>query len=64
MTNKNSLNNTIYNILIFISWIVLIFAIISSLIMWQKTNNWMFTISGLIGSLGVLFNIYLLSREK
>ncbi len=64
MNNKNSLNNTIGNILIFISWLVLIFAIIFSLIIWQKTNNWMFIICGLIGSLGVLFNIYLLSREK
>lgn len=67
MTNKNtknSLNNKIINITIFTLWIVIIFAIIFGIIIWQKTNNLVFIITVPIGVLGVLFNIYLLSREK
>jgi multidrug efflux pump subunit AcrB len=67
MTNKNtknSLNNKIINITIFTLWIVIIFAIISWIIIWQKTNNLVFAISIPIGILGVLFNIYLLSKER
>ena len=62
--NKNSLNNTIENIVIVISSIVLICTIISSIIIWEKTSNLVYIISGGIGALGVLFNIYLLSKEK
>jgi hypothetical protein len=64
MANKNSLNNTIGNIVIFTSWIVLISVIILGVVLWQKTNNFVFIISGLIGALGVLFNIYLFSKAK
>ena len=65
MTNdKSSLNNTIGKIIIFISWIVLICGIISWFIIWKKTNNFIFIICGSIGTLGVLFNIFLLSKEK
>ena len=62
--NRNSLNNTIVNIVIFILWIVLICTIISSIIIWEKTSNFVYIISGLVGTLGILFNIYLLSKEK
>ena len=62
--NKNSLNNKIGNIVIFISWIVLICAIISYIIIWQKTSNFLYIIVGTISVLGISFNIYLLSKAK
>ncbi|BCZ46746.1 hypothetical protein psyc5s11_28130 [Clostridium gelidum] len=62
--NKNSLNNTIGNIVIFISWIILICIIIGNVITWQKTNNLRYIISGALAVLGGLFNIYLLSKVK
>ncbi|OOM74242.1 hypothetical protein CLOBL_44180 [Clostridium sp. BL-8] len=62
--NKNSLNNTIVNIVIFILWIVLVCTIISSIIIWEKTSNLVCVISGVIGTLGILLNIYLLLKEK
>lgn len=62
--NKNSLNNTIANIVIFISWIMLICIIIGNVILWQKTNNLTYIISGALAVLGGLFNIYLLSKAR
>ena len=61
---KISLNNKLINLSIFIGWIVIIFAVITGFIMWQKTKD-LFRIAFItIGILGVLFNIYLLSRAK
>lgn len=62
--NKNSLNNKIGNIVIFISWIILICVIIGNVIIWQKTNDLVYIISGAIAVLGGLFNIYLLSKAR
>lgn len=62
INNKSSLNNTISNIFIFISWIVLICAIIFRLVLWRETNDLVHTISGVICALGILFNIYLLAK--
>lgn len=69
MFNKNSnnrkfLNNTIVNIVICILWAALIFTIISSIIIWKKTSDLIYIVSGVIVILGLLFNIYLLSKEK
>lgn len=64
MINKNSINNTIANIIILISWIILICSIITSLIVWKKTSNLVYVISGIIATVGGLFNIYLLYKEK
>jgi predicted membrane chloride channel (bestrophin family) len=63
MDNKN-LNNKLINILVFISLIIIICMGITFVIAWKKTNDLIFIISGPIGILGVLFNIYLLSRAK
>ncbi|MDR5588999.1 MULTISPECIES: hypothetical protein [Clostridium] len=62
--NRNSLSNTIVNTVISILWIVLICTIISSIIIWEKTSDLVYIISGVIGTLGILLNIYLLSKEK
>lgn len=62
--NKKSLNNTIVNTVIFISWIILICVIIVNFIIWQKTNNLVYILSGAIAVLGGLFNIYLLSKAR
>ncbi|MDP4144931.1 MAG: hypothetical protein Q8936_10700 [Bacillota bacterium] len=63
-TNKSSLNNTIGNIVISILWIILVCIIILCAIMWKKTSDFMIIISGVIGVIGVLFNIYLASKSK
>ncbi|WP_315078590.1 hypothetical protein [uncultured Clostridium sp.] len=62
--NRKSLNNTIVNIVISILWVALICTIISSIIIWEKTSDLVYIISGVLGTLGILFNIYLLSKEK
>ena len=62
--NKNSLNNTIGNVVIFISLIILISGTIVYVILWQKTNNLVYIISGALAVLGGLFNIYLLSKAR
>ncbi|MBZ0312421.1 hypothetical protein K7185_08040 [Clostridium butyricum] len=64
MINKNSINNTIANIIILISWIILICSIVTSVIVWKKTSNLVYVISGIIATVGGLFNIYLLYKEK
>ncbi|MFL0168362.1 hypothetical protein [Candidatus Clostridium helianthi] len=64
MSNKNSLNNSIINIVVSVLWLVFICIIISSVIIWEKTSGLIYILSGVIGALGILFNIYLLSKEK
>ena len=64
MSNKNSLNNSIINIVVSVLWVVFICIIISSIIIWEKTSGLIYILSGVIGALGILFNIYLLSKEK
>ncbi|NOW05379.1 hypothetical protein [Clostridium beijerinckii] len=64
MSNKNSLNNSIINIVVSVLWLVFICIIISSIIIWEKTSGLIYILSGVIGALGILFNIYLLSKEK
>ncbi|NOV61288.1 lipid-A-disaccharide synthase-like uncharacterized protein [Clostridium beijerinckii] len=64
MSNKNSLNNSIINIVVSVLWLVFICIIISSIIIWEKTSDLIYILSGVIGALGILFNIYLLSKEK
>ncbi|NOW90057.1 lipid-A-disaccharide synthase-like uncharacterized protein [Clostridium beijerinckii] len=64
MSNKNSLNNSIINIVVLVLWLVFICIIISSIIIWEKTSDLIYILSGVIGALGILFNIYLLSKEK
>ena len=61
---KNSLNNKLINITIFTLCLVIIFAIIVGVVIWQKTNNLILILFIPIGILGVLFNIYLLLKEK
>lgn len=64
MFNKNSLNNKIINTVVLILCIVLMYIIISSIIIWEKTSDLFYIISGVIVILGILFNIYLLLKEK
>ncbi len=64
MFNKNSLNNKIINTVVIILCIVLMYIIISSIIIWEKTSDLFYIISGVIVILGILFNIYLLLKEK
>lgn len=64
MFNKNSLNNKIINTVVLILCIVLIYIIISSIIIWEKTSDLFYIISGIIVILGILFNIYLLLKER
>ncbi|MCS6102734.1 hypothetical protein FDA09_00095 [Clostridium botulinum] len=63
MHNKN-INNTLINIIVSISLIMMICMGIVSAIAWKKTNYLVFIISGCITILGILFNIYLFSRLK
>lgn len=62
--SKSSLNKTIVNVVIFICWVVLISIIISSIIIWRQTSNFVYILSGIIGISGISLNIYLLSKEK
>ncbi len=64
MFNKYSLNNKIINSVVLILCIVLIYIIISSIIIWEKTSDLFYIISGVIVILGILFNIYLLLKER
>nr|WP_209018209.1 hypothetical protein [Clostridium beijerinckii] len=58
------MNNSIINIVVSVLWGVFICIIISSIIIWEKTSGLIYILSGVIGALGILFNIYLLSKEK
>ncbi|HHL2060009.1 hypothetical protein [Clostridium perfringens] len=63
--NENkSLNNILVKIGIIILLIILIVIIVFSFFAWQKTKDLLYIIVGLMCSLGTLFNIYLLSKEK
>jgi lipid-A-disaccharide synthase-like uncharacterized protein len=64
VSNKNSLNNSIINIVVSVLCVVFICIIISSVIIWEETSDLIYILSGVIGALGILFNIYLLSKEK
>ncbi|WP_026885673.1 hypothetical protein [Clostridium beijerinckii] len=64
MFKKDSLNNIIVNIVISVLCIIFVCMIIGSVIIWKKTSDLIYIISGVIGTLGILFNIYLLSKEK
>lgn len=61
---KKSLNNKIINITIFTLCLVIIFALIFGVIIWKKTNNLVLITFIPAGILGVLFNMYLLLKEK
>nr|WP_275299033.1 hypothetical protein [Clostridium sp. YIM B02500] len=58
------MNNSIINIVVSVLWIIFVCMIISSVIIWEKTSELIYILSGVIGALGILFNIYLLSKEK
>lgn len=62
--NKMTLNDKLINIINAILYITIICIGIISVIAWGKTNDLIFIIAGPIGILGILFNIYLLSRAK
>lgn len=63
--NKNkSLNNVLVNISIIILIISLIVIIFFSFFAWQKTKSLIYIVIGLMCLSGILFNIYLLSKEK
>jgi len=64
INNKESVNDKLINIIVFILWIAIICMGIISIIAWKKTNDFILIISGIINIVGILFNIYLLSRKK
>jgi len=61
---KNSLNDTLINIIIFISYIVVIGAIITFVILWQRTNDLWFLLPGVLISIGTVLNIYRYKKLK
>lgn len=62
---KNKELNTIFiNIGIIILLILLIIIIFFSLLAWQKTRELLCIVIGFIYSIGTIFNIYLLLKEK
>ncbi|NFL84729.1 hypothetical protein FDB44_07840 [Clostridium botulinum] len=63
MHNKN-INNTLINIIISISLIMMICMGIVLAISCKRTNDLICIISGCITIWGILFNIYLFSRLK
>lgn len=62
--SKSSLNKTIVNVMIFICWVALISIVIISSIIWRKTSDFVYILSGIIGVAGISLNIYLLTKEK
>ncbi|GAA5417310.1 hypothetical protein Pryu01_02373 [Paraliobacillus ryukyuensis] len=62
--NIKHINNKLINVIIAASYIIIIGMLVTSVIAWEKTADWIFIISGSISILGILFNIYLYSREK
>ena len=64
MSKNKSLNNILVNIGIIILLIILIVIIFFSLFTWQKTKDLLYIAIGVMSVLGILFNIYLLSKEK
>lgn len=61
MSNNKSLNNIFIKIGISILLIVIT---LFSLFAWQKTKELLYIVIGVLCTLGVLFNIYLLLKEK
>lgn len=61
MSKNKSLNNILVNIGIIILLIVIIFF---SLFAWQKTKDLLYIAIGVMSILGILFNMYILSKEK
>ncbi len=68
MTNKinknKDLNHSIGNVIITFHWFVLIGVIIASIVLWQMSKNLSFIILEICVTLGILFNIYLFSKER
>ncbi|MBS6601765.1 MAG: hypothetical protein ACLR02_08470 [Clostridium sp.] len=64
MSNNKSLNNIFIKIGISILLILLIVITLFSLFAWQKTKELLYIVIGVLCTLGVLFNIYLLLKEK
>ena len=61
---SKSLNNIFIKIGISVLLIVLIVITLFSLFAWQKTKELLYIVIGVLCTLGVLFNIYLLLKEK
>lgn len=64
MSKNKSLNNILVNIGIISLLILLISIMFFSLFAWQKTKDLLYIAIGVMSVLGILFNIYLLSKEK
>jgi uncharacterized membrane protein YbhN (UPF0104 family) len=62
--SKKSLNDKLIEITIFVLFIILFIIIIFFFIQWQKTNSLTDLILYMLSPLGILFNIYLLSKAK
>ena len=61
---SKSLNNIFIKIGISVLLIVLIVITLFSNFAWQKTEDLLYVVIGVLCTLGVLFNIYLLLKEK
>lgn len=66
MHNKGSkdVNGIVGKIIFTLLWVVFTALIVNAAIMWAISNDSIAITSGIIGAGGVLFNIYLMSREK
>ena len=64
MSKNKSLNNILVNIGIIILLILLISIMFFSLFAWQKTKDLLYIAIGVMSILGILFNMYILSKEK
>jgi hypothetical protein len=61
---KRNLNEIIGTVIVVISWLIFIAVIIGSMILWLRSGNSFYLITGLIGALGVLFNLSIVYRER
>ena len=61
---SKSLNNIFIEIGISVLLIVLIVITLFSNFAWQKTEDLLYVVIGVLCILGILFNIYLLLKEK
>lgn len=61
---KTSLNDTLANIIIFITVIALIGGIITFVIIWEKTNNLWSVFSGVLINIALILNIYNFKKIK
>ena len=61
---SKSLNNIFIKIGISVLLIVLIVITLFSNFAWQKTEDLLYVVIGVVCILGILFNIYLLLKEK